>query len=154
MSQHLLFQYCQKIVVFRNNDTEILLCKRKWEQDYDGIFSFIGGKMEVTDENMIQWVKREKDEEVWEDVRLEVLADFHPVTFFKKKDGNSMLLPHYYARYLSWEVKLNDEYSEYKRVKIEDLDSFEPKIHTIPEMVTKLLRLKRALGNTIDYIVI
>jgi hypothetical protein len=108
--------------------------------------------MEVTDETIIQWVQREKNEEVGEDVKLEILKDFHPVTFFRKKDGNSMILPHYYAKYLGWEIKLNDEYSEYQRVKVEDLDTFEPKIHTIPDMVKKLLHLKKSLGETAQYV--
>ena len=101
--------------------------------------------METTDENIIEGIKREKDEEVGESVQLEILSDYHPVTFFRKKDGNSMILPHYYAKYIGGEIMLNDEYSDYKRVKVHELDAFEPKIHTIPEMVDKLLHLKHRL---------
>ena len=57
------FQYCQKIVVLSKDRTKVLLCKRKGEADYDGIFSFIGGKMETTDISIIEGLKREKDEE-------------------------------------------------------------------------------------------
>jgi len=45
-------------------------------------------------------VQREKNEEVGEDVKLSILKEYHPVVFFRKKDGNSMILPHYYANYL------------------------------------------------------
>jgi len=152
MTQNLLFQYCQKIVVFRNDDTEVLLCKRKWEADYDGVFSFIGGKMEVTDESILAWVQREKNEEVGKDVKLSILKEFHSVTFFRKKDGNSMILPHYYANYLWWEILINDEYSEYRWVRIEDLEGFEPKVETVPDMVKKLLHLKKSLGESIEYV--
>jgi hypothetical protein len=101
--------------------------------------------METTDENIIDGMRREKNEEVGESVQLEILSDYHSVTFFRKKDGNSMILPHYYAIYIGGEIRLNDEYSDYKRVKIDELDAFEPKIHTIPEMVHKLLHLKHSL---------
>ena len=48
-----LFQYCQKIAVLSNDRTSVLLCRRRGEADYDGVFSFIGGKLEVTDEDRI-----------------------------------------------------------------------------------------------------
>lgn len=130
----------------------MLLCKRKGEQDFDGVFSFIWGKMEVTDESIVAWVQREKNEEVGEGVKLSILAEYHPVSFFRKKDGNSMILPHYYAKYLEGEIKINEEYSEYQRVKVEELEAFEPKIRTIPEMVKKVLHLKKVLGNSIEYV--
>ncbi|NQU33821.1 MAG: hypothetical protein HQ521_11340, partial [Bacteroidetes bacterium] len=49
--------------------------------------------------------------------------------------------------HLEGEVKLNDEYSEYKWVKIEDLEEFEPKIKNIPESVNKLLKLGKIIGD-------
>ena len=101
--------------------------------------------MEVTDESIIQGVQREKNEEIGESVKLELLTDYTSATFFRKKDGNSMILPHYYANYIGGEIKLNDEYSDYKRIKVSELDAFEPKINTIPEMVAKLLLLKKSL---------
>jgi hypothetical protein len=44
-----LFQYCQKLIILSADKTKVLLAKRKGEADYDGIYSFIGGKMETTD---------------------------------------------------------------------------------------------------------
>ena len=35
------FQICQKIVVFSKDHTKVLLCKRKGEPDFNGIFSKI-----------------------------------------------------------------------------------------------------------------
>lgn len=58
-----------------------------------------------------------------------------------------MILPHYFAKHLKGEVKLNDEYSEYKWVKIEDLKEFEPKIKNIPESVNKLLKLGKIIED-------
>lgn len=43
------FQYCQKLIVISPEKDTVLLCKRKGEADYDGVFSFIGGKMETSD---------------------------------------------------------------------------------------------------------
>jgi ADP-ribose pyrophosphatase YjhB (NUDIX family) len=49
-----------------------LLAKRKGEADFDGVFSFIGGKMETTDETLLAGMQREKNEEVGDEVRLRI----------------------------------------------------------------------------------
>lgn len=136
------FQYCQKIVVLSKDRKKALLCKRKGEADFDGIFSFIGGKMEVTDTSIVEAVKREKDEEVGEDFVLRLYPKFTQNLLFKKKDGSSMILPHFLAIYESGEVTLNEEYSEFSWVSLEDLDKFEPKISNIPQTVQQMLRLE------------
>jgi NADH pyrophosphatase NudC (nudix superfamily) len=46
------------------------------------------------------------------------------------------------AIYESGEVKLNEEYSEYRWVSLDELDAFEPKIDCIPEEVRFLKRLQ------------
>lgn len=38
----------------------VLLAKRRGEADYDGVFSFIGGKLESTDGGLVQGLRREK----------------------------------------------------------------------------------------------
>ena len=43
-----LFQYCQKLIILSADKSQVLLTKRKGEADYDGVYSFIGGKMENT----------------------------------------------------------------------------------------------------------
>lgn len=53
------FQYCQKLVVLSQDLDKVLLARRKGEADYDGVFSFIGGKMEMTDESLLAGMKRE-----------------------------------------------------------------------------------------------
>ncbi len=142
------FEYCQKIVVFRNDDTEVLLCKRKWEADYDGVFSFIWGKMETGDVDVLTWIVREVREEIGWDVSLAIL----PYTYFPlsyvKKNGNAMLLPHYYASYLWWSIILSDEYSTYEWVPVATIDTFEPKIATIPSAVRDLLALRARFSST------
>jgi ADP-ribose pyrophosphatase YjhB (NUDIX family) len=52
--ENLLFQYCQKIVVYSQDGQKVLLCKRKGEADFDGTFSFIGGKMERSDGGILE----------------------------------------------------------------------------------------------------
>ena len=137
------FQYCQKIVVLSKDKNKVFLCKRKGEVDYDGIFSFIGGKMEITDISIIKGLKREKDEEVGADFKIKLYPKFSLNLLFRKKDGNSMILPHYLAIHESGDVNLNEEYSDYQWVEIKDLNEFEPKISTIPEIVNELLRLEK-----------
>ena len=109
------FQYCQKIIILSKDRTKVLLCKRNGEADYDGVFSFIGGKMETTDESIVKGIEREKNEEVGKDFKINLYKKFSLNMLFRKKDGNAMVLPHYLAIYESGEVDLNkDEYSEYK----------------------------------------
>ena len=149
----LLFQYCQKIVVFSEDLNQVLLCKRKGEADYDGIFSFIGGKMETTDESIQAGLQREKNEEVGENFKIQLYPTFSTNLLFQKKDGNSMILPHFFSIYESGEITLNEEYSEYAWVNITDLETFEPKIPSIPHTVQTLLRLKNVIKDE-EYILL
>lgn len=129
-----LFQYCQKLVVLSQDKTKVLLAKRKGEADYNEVYSFIGGKMETTDESILAGMKREKDEEIGKEARIAVLQNETYNLLFRKKDGNSMILPHIASIFVSGTITLSDEYSEYVWVPIDELDSFEPKIQNIPEL--------------------
>lgn len=135
------FQNCQKIVVFSEDKTQVLLCKRKGEKDYDGVYSFIGGKMEITDRTIIEGMKREKREEVGMNCAIFLFPTFNHTTLYKKNDGSYMLLPHYFAIYKGGDILLNDEYSDYKWVRTDELKDFEPKIPNITEVVNILLKL-------------
>jgi ADP-ribose pyrophosphatase YjhB (NUDIX family) len=146
-----LFQYCQKLVVFSQDYSQVLLCKRKGENDFDGVYSFIGGKMEITDENILAGIKREKNEEIGSNNVIDVYPTFSANAFFRKKDGNSMILPHYLCVFIEGEISINDEYSDYKWVLIEELNDFEPKIPGIPEVVSTLLKL-RSISNETDFV--
>lgn len=148
------FQYCQKIVVFSADERRVLLCKRKDELDYNGVFSFIGGKMEVSDESIIAGLVREKNEEVGDRFQIKINPACSVNMLFRKKDGSSMILPHYYALYMGGEVELNKgEYSEYQWVAIENIAGFEPKIPNIPDVIEKLLRIKKSFDPQ-DFIII
>lgn len=136
MNSSILFQYCQKLIVLSGDKTKVLLAKRSGEVDYDGVYSFIGGKMETTDESLIAGMKREKDEEIGSDNTIAVLANESYNVLFRKADGNSMVLPHIAGIFVSGTINLNDEYSDYKWVPIDELDSFEPKIENVT-MLTK-----------------
>lgn len=141
------FQYCQKIVIFSSDLKKVLLCKRKGENDYDGTYSFIGGKMESSDEDLVSAMQREKNEEIGEDFKIKLYNEFSNNLTFKKKDGSYMILPHYFAKHVEGAVELNEEYSEYKWVRIEELEDFEPKIENIPESVNKLLKLGKIIED-------
>ena len=136
------FQYCQKIVLFSKDLKSVLLAKRKGEQDYDGIFSFVGGKMEITDESIIAGLKREKNEEIGA-CKILINPKFSINLFFIKKDNSKMILPHYYAIYQAGEIELSEEYSEYKWVLLQELNNFEPKIKTIPGAVEAMIELMK-----------
>ncbi len=145
------FQFCPKIVVFSNDLKSILLCKRKDEKDYNGVFSFIGGKMEITDESIMAGLTREKDEEVGKDFKIDLYAKYSANLFFIKKDGSKMILPHYFAIHKSGKIKLNEEYSEARWVVIDELKNFEPKISNIPESVGDM-QLLMGLQDKNDFV--
>lgn len=132
------FQVCQKIVVFSKDLKSVLLCRRTDEKDYNKVFSFIGGKMETSDESIIAGLKREKDEEVGIDFKIVINPRYSSNVFFIKKDGSRMILPHYYAIHKIGEIKLNEEYSEFKWVPIDKIDEFEPKIENIPDRIREM----------------
>lgn len=135
------FQFCPKIVVFSTDLKEVLLCKRKNEKDYNGIFSFIGGKMETTDKSIMAGIAREKNEEVGNNFKIKLYAKYSANAFFIKKDGARMVLPHYGAIHEHGEITLSEEYSEYVWVSVDKLNVFQPKIETIPEKVAEMRSL-------------
>lgn len=142
------FQYCQKIVVYSKDEQSVLLCKRKTEADFDETFSFVGGKMEITDKSIINGLKREKNEELGENFKIKIYPAFTTNIFFVKNDGRVMILPHYYAVYDRGEIQLSSEYSEFRWVPLKDIAAFEPKIHTIPEILDKFAVLKNIIFKT------
>ena len=97
--------------------------------------------MEVTDKDIIEGIKREKNEEVGEGFRIKIYPIYNVLKYFEKKDGNKMILPHFYARYVKGEVNLNSEYSDIKWVSLTDLKSFEPKIPSVLDVVERLLKI-------------
>jgi ADP-ribose pyrophosphatase YjhB (NUDIX family) len=147
------FQNCQKIVVFSRSGEEVLLCKRKGEADYDGTFSFIGGKMETSDQSILDGLRREKNEEVGEGFKIRIFTTYSINLFFVKKDGSRMILPHYFAMFEEGEIDLSDEYSEYRWVKVDDLVSFEPKIANIPDTVAKLLAIEPLMKTQESFVI-
>lgn len=142
------FQVCQKIVVFDKNFTQILLAKRKGEADYDGVFSFIGGKIETTDGGIVAGLKREKTEEISAEARLMVYPRISFNEYYQKKSGQAMILPHFLAIYQDGDIIINEEYSEYKWVMNSDLDAFEPKIETVSKIVNEMLMFRKQILST------
>lgn len=124
-----------KLVVFNESLTEVLLARRKGEADYDGTFSFIGGKLEQTDEDLLAGMLREKTEEIGESAQVEIDLESSKTVFYRRKDGQMVLVPHYPVVYSAGKIELNEEeYSEFSWVKLADLKEFEPKIDNIYSM--------------------
>jgi 8-oxo-dGTP pyrophosphatase MutT (NUDIX family) len=138
-----LFQYCQKLIVFSKDWSSVLLARRFGENDYDGTFSFIGGKMETSDAGILEGLSREKSEEIGKGAKVAVYPHATYNILFRKNDGNSMIIPHYVAQYQGGKITLNpEEYSEYQWVPIKDLPALQPKIDNIPELVEWAFNLK------------
>ena len=147
-----VFQYCQKLVILSKDLNSVLLCKRKGEADYDSVYSFPGGKMEITDGSIITGLQREKNEELGESFKIKLASTYSYNVRFVKNDGSIMILPHYLAIYGSGNISLSDEYSEFQWVSLNSLNGFEPKIPNIPEVVQRLMGIKDL--TTTDYEII
>jgi ADP-ribose pyrophosphatase YjhB (NUDIX family) len=135
------FQYCPKLAVFDATGGKLLLCRRKGEQDYDGVFSLIGGKMEHKDPSIVDAIRREKNEEVGQHFTIRLLSTVSVNILFVKKDGNRMILPHYYAVHVRGDVTLSDEYSEFKWISLEDLPTFSPMVENVKWIAPLLQRM-------------
>ncbi len=145
----LFFHYCPKQVVFSADKKSVLLAQRAGEADYDGIYSFIGGKTETTDGGLLQGLKREKDEEIGKDAKLKICYMMSCYqTWYVKKNGNTMVLPHHVAIYQGGDIVINpEEYSDYKWVPISEIDTFEPTIKTTAEATHAAIRLLSILDD-------
>lgn len=148
MNPKYAFQYCQKLVLFSLDREKIFLAKRKGEDDYDGTFSYIGGKMETSDKSILEGLKREKNEEIGAEAKIKVYLLSTCNTLFTKKDGNQMILPFYLAHYIAGPIKLNEEeYSTYKWVPVKDFELFEPKIQNDVKVLKWALDLAKTVSE-------
>jgi len=145
MQSNLLFQYCQKLIILSASKQSVLLARRKDEADYNGVYSFIGGKMETTDESMLLGMKRE---EIGPEAVVAVYPHETYNLLFRKKDGNSMILPHVAGVFVSGDITLSDEYSDYVWAPITTLDTFEPKIDNIPQLTDWAVQKVAAVDNS------
>jgi ADP-ribose pyrophosphatase YjhB (NUDIX family) len=146
-----LFQYCPKLAVFSASRSELLLCRRKGELDYDGVFSLIGGKMEHKDASIIDGIRREKNEEAGGNFVVRLLPHHSVDVLFTKKDGNRMILPHFYAEHVSGEIVLSDEYSEFRWVDLNELSHFTPMIENV-RWIGPLLQRAGANANLAEFV--
>lgn len=150
MKTNLLFQYCPKLILFSADKQSVFLALRKGEADYDATFSFIGGKSETTDKDLVAGLKREKDEEIGSKAKVRVCWRISCYqVLFRKKDGSSMIVPHHVAVFSSGDIVLNqDEYAAYKWVSTSQLEQLEPKIDNIPAAVQAAQRLLTILDDS------
>lgn len=139
------FQYNQKMVLLSRDKKSVLLAKRQSESDYDATFTFAGGKLEVSDDDFIDGLRREKDEELGEKCKVKICPLISWNVLFRKADGNTVIVAHFPAHYLGGEIELSDEYSEYKWVKLSELEEFEPKVPNIPHITQRITEIAGSL---------
>jgi ADP-ribose pyrophosphatase YjhB (NUDIX family) len=149
MQDPTLFLYCPKLVVFSEDKQAVLLARRAKEDDYDGVFSLIGGKTETTDGGLLEGLKREKIEEIGADAHVTVCWRMSCwQEWFQKSNGKTMVLPHHVALYRGGEITLNkSEYAEYRWVPLTELAAFKPLIPNIPQVVAAAQRWLPALTD-------
>jgi hypothetical protein len=79
-------------------------------------------------------MKREKDEEIGAQTIVRVLEQETLNVLFRKKDGDSVIIAHIAAVYVSGDIVLSNEYSDYKWVPLTELEAFSPKVPNITKI--------------------
>jgi len=139
------FQYCHKIIIFSKDRDKVLLFRRYEKGQFGGMFAFVGGKMDIDENSIVDSLKREKDEEIGEDVKIKVFTDFCADFLFVRDTGKPIVMSFYFGIYENGEINLNDEHLEYKWVEIDELSKFEPKIFDTEKRVKEILRLDKII---------
>lgn len=129
------------MVLLSKDKQSVLLAKRQGESDYDATFTFTGGKLEVTDADFVDGLKREKDEELGEKCKVKICPYISWNVLFRKVDGNTVIVAHFPAQYVGGDIELSDEYSEYQWVKLSELENFGPKVPNIPDITRRIIEL-------------
>jgi hypothetical protein len=110
--------------------------------------------MQTTDSSIQTAMGREKNEEIGELAQVKVCLTIARPVLFHKKDGSQMIVPHHIAQFVGGKVVLSDdEYSEYKWAGLDQLQSFEPKVENIPELIDWALKLKVLLTEK-DFVIV
>jgi 8-oxo-dGTP pyrophosphatase MutT (NUDIX family) len=151
----LFFHYCPKQIIFSKDLKTVLLAKRTGEADYDGMYTFIGGKTETTDGSLVGGLIREKDEEIGKDAKLKICVGMSCYqVWYRKKNGNYMILPHHVAIFQGGEITLNnDEYATYAWVPVGKLRTVEPLLPEVEKAVFAALRMLPILVDS-DFVTI
>jgi 8-oxo-dGTP pyrophosphatase MutT (NUDIX family) len=144
----LFFHYCPKQIIFSEDKKSVLMARRAGEADYDGVYSFVGGKTETTDGNLLKGLKREKDEEIGASARVKICWSFSCYqAWYRKANGNYMVLPHHVGIFIGGTVDLNkDEYDDYKWVPVEEIGEY----NGIPSHAPALQNAQRLLAVLTD----
>ena len=136
------FLICNKIVLFSADKQSVLLCRRVGEADFDAVYSLIGGKMEISDQDLAASMGREKAEEIGSACQIRIYTDYAINIEYQKNDGTKMLLPHYYAVFEQGEIQLNEEYDQFVWVPLNELADFEPKVPNISDVAFSLQQIE------------
>lgn len=151
----ILMHCVPKLAIVHQHEGKVLLCRRANETDLNGVFTFIGGKMELADADIVETLRRERDEEIGPDVRLRLLHTYSIITEYRRLDGLRQILPHYLAFYVGGRIALSSEYSEAIWVHIRHLDGWEaPMIRNIPGVLQGLMALRSIADENLDYTLI
>jgi 8-oxo-dGTP pyrophosphatase MutT (NUDIX family) len=140
----LFFHYCPKQIIFSEDKKSILMARRAGEADYDGVYTFVGGKTETTDGNLLKGLKREKDEEIGTSARVKICWSFSCYqAWYRKANGNYMVLPHHIGIFMGGTIDINkNEYDDYKWVPVEEIGEY----NDIPTHAPALQNAQRLLA--------
>lgn len=132
------YQYCIKFVIFNIECNKILLCKRKWENDFNNTYSFAGWKLENSDKDIWIWASREKTEELWNNCRIEVYKELAISQYYIKNNWVHMILSHHFCIFLWGLIRLGEEYESYKWFNLDQIWEDKNIVPTIPFIVKKM----------------
>ena len=129
-------------VIERNN--QILLLKRSPEKDVGAnLWEVVTGRLEE-EENPLIGVLREIEEEV--SLKTKVVMPIHTKFFYRGGKEYPMVLISYWCKYVSGEVKISWEHSEYKWLDIDEAIN-DTEMYFFNEEFKRIKTLKKFLSD-------
>jgi len=127
---------------------QVLVLKRSPEKDVGAnLWEVVTGRLEA-EENPEIGVLREIEEEVG--LKAEVVMPINTKFFYRGGKEFPMILISFWCRYLSGEVKISWEHSEYKWLKIDDAIN-DSDMHFFTEEFKRIKQLMESLKDTFRY---
>jgi 8-oxo-dGTP diphosphatase len=117
-----LFRNAAKAFIIHNG--QLLIMKRRPnDPQKPGAWDIPGGRLELG-EDPFEGLKREAREEIGCEIEIEMPISVH---HFVRDDGQKITLTIYLSKFLSGDIKLSEEHTEYKWIDLNEAPNFMPK---------------------------
>ena len=142
------YEVCPKIAVFSGE--RVLVARRTREEELDGVYTLVGGKLETSDRDVLAGIHRELREELGGGLIVRILTTYAVMDEFTKRGGVRMVLPHYYGELSGGSIVVGSEYSDFRWLMPDELEARRDVFQNVAIVCRQLVRLASSAGAT-DY---